>query len=52
MFKSKISQNFLVDKNIIKKIVNLVDIKNKNILEIGPGKEALTNEILKKNLKI
>ena len=50
MFNSKksLGQNFLVDKNIIKKITNLVDIKNKNILEIGPGKEALTNEILKK----
>lgn len=53
MFKSKksLGQNFLVDKNIIKKIVNLVDIKNRNILEIGPGKEALTNEILKKKPK-
>ena len=24
-------------KNILEKIVNCVDIKNKNILEIGPG---------------
>ena len=31
-----------------KKIVNLTEIKNKNIIEIGPGKGALTDEILKK----
>ena len=53
MFNSKksLGQNFLVDKNIIKKITNLIDIKNKNILEIGPGKGSLTNEILKKKPK-
>ena len=50
MFYSKksLGQNFLVDKNIIKKITNLIDIKNKNVLEIGPGKGSLTNEILNK----
>ena len=32
---------FLVDKNIIKKIVNLVEIKNNNVIEIGPGKGSL-----------
>ena len=53
MFNSKksLGQNFLVDKNIIKKITNLIDIKNKNVLEIGPGKGSLTNEILKKKPK-
>ena len=47
--KKSLGQNFLIDKNIIKKIINLVDIKNRDIMEIGPGKGALTNEILKKN---
>ncbi len=47
--KKSLGQNFLIDKNIIKKIVNLSKIKNKNIIEIGPGKGALTNEIIKKN---
>ena len=42
--KKSLGQNFLIDKNIIKKIVNLVDIKNKDIIEIGPGKGALTEE--------
>ena len=45
--KKSLGQNFLIDKNIIKKIVSLVKIKNKNIIEIGPGRGALTNEIIK-----
>ncbi len=53
MFKLKksLGQNFLIDKNIISKIINLINIKNKNIVEIGPGKGALTNKILEKNPK-
>ena len=42
---------FLIDNNIIKKIINLVNIKDKNIIEIGPGKGALTDEILVKEPK-
>ena len=49
--KKSLGQNFLIDNNIIKKIINLVEIKNKNIVEIGPGKGALTKEILKKKPK-
>ena len=49
--KKSLGQNFLKDKNIINKILNLVDIKNKNVIEIGPGKGALTNEILKRDPK-
>ena len=49
--KKSLGQNFLIDKNIIKKIVNLVNIKNRDILEIGPGGGALTEEILKNNPK-
>ena len=45
--KKSLGQNFLIDKNIIKKIIKLSDIKDKNIIEIGPGEGALTNEILK-----
>lgn len=45
--KKSLGQNFLVDKNVIKKITNLVEIKNKDILEIGPGEASLTNEIIK-----
>jgi 16S rRNA (adenine1518-N6/adenine1519-N6)-dimethyltransferase len=46
--KKSLGQNYLIDKNIIKKIINLVKIKNRNIIEIGPGKGALTDEILKR----
>ena len=49
--KKSLGQNFLIDLNIVKKILNLVEIRNRNIIEIGPGKGALTKEILKKNPK-
>ena len=48
--KKSLGQNFLIDKNIINKILNIIDIKNKNIL-VGPGTGNLTLEILKKNPK-
>ena len=44
--KRSLGQNFLKDYNIIKKIINLVEIEDKNVLE-EPGKGALTYEILK-----
>ena len=47
--KKSLSQNFLIDKNICKKIIKEADIKNKNILEIGPGKGILTEFILNEN---
>ena len=43
--KKSLGQNFLVDKNIINKIVNIVDIKDKNILEIGPSYGFTSNDI-------
>jgi len=49
--KKSLGQNFLIDLNIIKKIINLAKITNKNILEIGPGRGALTDQILKNNPK-
>ena len=45
--KKSLGQNFFIDLNIVKKIINLTAISDKNILEIGPGKGALTDEILK-----
>ena len=44
--KKSLGQNFLKDQNIIKKIINLKNIKGKNIVEIGPGKGAITDKIL------
>ena len=49
--KKSLGQNFLFDKNILKIIVNCADIKDKNILEIGPGTGNLTIEIIKKKPK-
>jgi len=49
--KKSLGQNFLIDQNIIDKIVNIIDLKNKNILEIGPGTGNLTEGILRKNPK-
>ena len=49
--KKSLGQNFLIDKNIVHKIINLVEIDNQNIVEIGPGEGALTDEILKKKPK-
>ena len=49
--KKSLSQNFLIDKNISKKIINQTKIKNKIYLEIGPGYGFLTDNILEKNPK-
>ena len=49
--KKSLGQNFLIDQNIINKIINIVEIKDKSILEIGPGTGNLTKNILKKKPK-
>jgi len=49
--KKSLGQNFLIDKNIIEKIVNVVNIKDRIILEVGPGTGNLTSFIIKKNPK-
>lgn len=46
--KKNLGQNFLIDKNIIEKIISRIDFKDNLIFEIGPGTGALTFEILKK----
>jgi len=46
-------QNFLIDKQIIKKVIRTANLHSKDIvLEIGPGTGALTQEIAKKAKKI
>ena len=49
--KKSLGQNFLIDKNILNKIVNITDIQNKLILEIGPGTGNLTSLIIQKKPK-
>ena len=49
--KKSLGQNFLIDQNIIKKIINLTKIKDEIIVEIGPGYGSLTDHILRKQPK-
>ena len=49
--KKSLSQNFLIDKNISKKILKYTDIQGKEVLEIGPGYGFLTDKILQKKPK-
>ena len=49
--KKSLGQNFLIDEKILKKIANITDIKNKTILEVGPGTGNLSSFILKENPK-
>ena len=49
--KKSLGQNFLTDRNVLEKIVNVTSIKDKTILEIGPGTGNLTSFILKNNPK-
>ena len=49
--KKSLGQNFLIDENILKKIVSTIEIKNKSILEVGPGTGNLTLHILGKKPK-
>ena len=50
--KKSLGQNFLIDNNIINKIVKIGNINgNKTVMEIGAGYGHLTNEILSKKVK-
>ena len=53
MIKSKksLGQNFLIDNNIVNKIIKLSDVCNNNIVEIGPGTGNLTKKIIEQNPK-
>ena len=49
-FKKKYGQNFLQDKNIIKKIASVAQTNEDDlIIEIGPGSGALTEELVEKS---
>ena len=49
--KKKFGQNFLIDKNILLKIISIIDLNNLDILEIGPGSGKLTDHIILKKPK-
>ena len=49
--KKSLGQNFLIDREVLEKIVSITDITSKEVLEIGPGSGNLTTYILKKKPK-
>ena len=51
MPKKSLGQNFLIDRHVLEKITNIVSIRNKYVLEIGPGTGNLSSFILKKKPK-
>lgn len=52
-YKKSLGQNFLKDKNIIKKIADSINPTEEDlIIEIGPGAGALTKELVKKKSEV
>lgn len=51
-FSKSLGQNFLVDKNFVEKIVDRADVKDTNVLEIGPGIGTITYEMAKTAKKV
>ena len=49
--KKSLGQNFLVDKNIIEKITNIINVHDRIILEVGPGTGNLTSSLVEKKPK-
>ena len=49
--KKSLGQNFLIDNKILKKITDVTMVKDKFILEVGPGTGNLTSFILERNPK-
>ena len=51
--KKSLSQNFLVDPNILRKIVETADVQPGDaVLEIGPGPGALTTALLNAGARV
>jgi 16S rRNA (adenine1518-N6/adenine1519-N6)-dimethyltransferase len=49
--KKSLGQNFLIDREVLEKIVSITEIAGKEVLEIGPGSGNLTTYILKQKPK-
>ncbi|MGI6782413.1 MAG: 16S rRNA (adenine(1518)-N(6)/adenine(1519)-N(6))-dimethyltransferase RsmA [Acholeplasmataceae bacterium] len=50
--KKKFGQNFITDKNLINKIVVSAKIDDKYVVEVGPGRGALTTELANRAKKV
>ncbi len=44
--KKSLGQNFLIDENILEKIIQCSNIKDREVLEVGPGTGNLTKKIV------
>ncbi|WP_415314028.1 16S rRNA (adenine(1518)-N(6)/adenine(1519)-N(6))-dimethyltransferase RsmA [Candidatus Pelagibacter sp. Uisw_106] len=49
--KKSLGQNFLIDRDVLEKIISITDITGREVLEIGPGSGNLTTYILKQKPK-
>jgi 16S rRNA (adenine1518-N6/adenine1519-N6)-dimethyltransferase len=51
--KKSLGQHFLIDKNMIAKIMRAIDVKPEmSVLEIGPGEGALTHDLIKSGCRL
>ncbi len=50
--KKKFGQNFIKDENVLNSIVRVADIKDCDVIEIGPGLGSLTLPLLKEAHKV
>ncbi|MCW5958527.1 MAG: ribosomal RNA small subunit methyltransferase A [Pyrinomonadaceae bacterium] len=51
--KKSFGQNFLTDENVIRKLISAIDPQNDElIIEIGPGRGALTSRIIESEAKL
>lgn len=51
-FTKSLGQNFLIDQNIVDKIIEKAEIDGKNVLEIGPGIGSMTKSLCKVAKKV
>ena len=52
-FKKSLGQNFLIDTNILRNIVDYAEITDESgAIEIGPGIGALTEQLAKRSKKV
>jgi len=49
--KKSLGQNFLIDNNILSKIIKLAELRNGDVVEIGPGTGNLTKKIIEQKPK-
>jgi 16S rRNA (adenine1518-N6/adenine1519-N6)-dimethyltransferase len=50
--KAPKDQHFLVDENAVRRIAGLVDVKDRIVLEIGPGRGILTRALLDRGARV